>query len=406
MQLQTLSSLKNPLYRLFFGGLIGQMASMNMQMVARSFLAYELTGSEAILGTISLAGTMPMLLLSLYGGVIAERVQKKYIMIVGQAASGVVALCIALALTMGYISRDYPSSWLILVVASILQGTIMGLMMPSRQAILAEIVDEKQLLNAISLNAMGMNFFRIMSPAIAGILIDKLGYEAVYFTMTGLYLMAVIFISFLPRTSTIRIRKTNALMEIKEGFNYVVRETNILLILMFTLLGVILSFPYMMLLPVFAVDILKVGAGGMGVLVSASGMGAIIASLILASLPNKKRGLLLLIGTLVLGSALVGFAFSRSWHLSLVLLTFVGAGQSSRMALGNTLVQYYVDDNYRGRVMSIYMMNFGLMGLGVFVAGILAEYLGVQLVVGGFAAILVVVSILAMAFVPRIRNLD
>ena len=406
MQLATLSSLKNPLYRLFFGGLIGQMASMNMQMVARSFLAYDLTGSEAILGTITLAGTIPMLVLSLYGGVIAERIQKKYIMLAGQAASAGVALCVALALTMGYISTDYPSSWWILVVASILQGTIMGLMMPSRQAILAEIVDEKQLLNAISLNAMGMNFFRIMSPAAAGFLIDALGYAAVYYTMTGLYLMAVVFISFLPPTSTIRMRKANALLEIKEGFDYVARETTILLILVFTLMGVMLSFPYMMLLPVFAVDILKVGAGGMGILVSVSGMGAIVASLILASLPNKKRGLLLLLGTLILGVALVGFAFSKSWSLSLVLIAFVGIGQSSRMALGNTLVQYYVDDNYRGRVMSIYMMNFGLMGLGVFVAGILAEYLGVQRVVGGLAAILALLSILAIAFVPRIRNLD
>ena len=406
MQLQTLSSLRNPLYRLFFGGLIGQMASMNMQMVARSFLAYELTGSEAILGVISLAGTIPMLLLSLYGGVIAERIQKKYIMLMGQAASAVVAMGIGLALTFNYLSRDYPSSWWILVVASVLQGTIMGLMMPSRQAILAEIVDEEQLLNAISLNAMGMNFFRIMSPALAGFLIDGFGYEAVYFTMTGLYLMAVVFISFLPRTSIVRISKANAIAEIKEGFGYVARETTILLILVFILVGVILSFPYVMLLPVFAVDILDVGAGGMGILVSASGVGAITASLVLASLPNKKRGLLLLSGTLILGVGLVGFAFSRSWYLSLGLITFVGIGQSSRMALGNTLVQYYVDDNFRGRVMSIYMMNFGLMGLGVFVAGILAEYFGVQLVVGGLAAILAVLSILAMVFVPRIRDLD
>ena len=406
MRLQTLSSLKNPLYRLYFGALIGQMAAMNMQMVARSFLAYDLTGSEAILGTITLAGTVPMLVFSLYGGVIADQVQKKYVMFAGQAGSALVSLGIGLTLTFGFMSKERPGSWWILVVASVMQGTIMGLMMPARQAILAEIVTEKQLLNAVSLNAMGMNFFRIMSPALAGFLIGLLDYQAVYYTMTALYLMASVFVSFLPRTSTRTLRTESALVQIREGLGYVRRERTILFILIFTLVGVMLSFPYMMLMPVFAVDILNVGAEGMGILISASGMGAIVATLTLASLRDKKRGLLLLCGTLLLGLALVGFAFSNTWRLSLVLITFVGMGQSSRMALSNTLIQYYVDNNYRGRVMSIYMMNFGLMGLGVFIAGVVAEYIGVQLVVGGLAGILVMLSILAIVFVPRIRNLD
>lgn len=406
MGLQTLSSFKNPLYRLYFGALVGQMASMNMQMVARSFLAYELTGSEAVLGIIVMAGTIPMLLLSLYGGVIAERLQKRLIMITGQAGSAVVALGVALALTMGYIGGDHPESWWILVVASLLQGTIMGLMMPSRQAILPELVGEEMLLNAVSLNTMGMNFFRITSPALAGFLIEAFDYEAVYFTMTGLYLMAVIFISFLPSTGTIKASKDSAFLQIKEGLSYVRKETTIFCILMITMVGVVLSFPYMMLLPVFAVDILNVGPGGMGILVSASGIGAITATLILASLPNKKRGLLLLAGSLILGLALMVFAFSRSWYLSLFSITFVGIGQAARMALGNALIQYYVDDSYRGRVMSIYMMNFGIMGLGVFVAGILAEYMGVQLVVGGMAVILVIMSVFAIVFMTRIRRLN
>jgi len=347
-----------------------------------------------------------MLILSLFGGVIAERVQKKFVMLIGQAASAVVSLGVALTLTLGYLSAEHVGSWWILIIAGVLQGTIMGLMMPSRQAILPEIVGEEKLMNAVALNVLGMNTLRLLAPAASGFLIAALGFEAVYYATSGMYLMAVVFIAFLPLTSTMTVSGGGALADIKEGLQYVRRETNILLILAFTLFAVILSMPYMMLMPIFAVDVLKVGAQGMGILISVSGIGAIVGSLFLASLPNKKRGLMLLAGSLLLGLALVGFSFSSSWYLSLALIVFVGLGQTVRMTLSNTLIQYYVDDEYRGRVMSIYMMEFGLMGFGVFGAGVLAEAIGVQWAVGGFAMVLVLVSILALAFLPRIRKLD
>lgn len=403
---QTFRSLKNPVFRLYFGALLGQFGAMNMQMVTRGFLVYHLTGSAVILGGLTLAATIPMLFLSLFGGIIADRVQKKYVMLIGQASSAVIALGVALTLTMGYMSTEHPGSWWILVVAGVLQGTITGLMMPSRQAIIREIISEEQLMNAISLNVMGMNTLRLLAPAAAGFLIAAFDFQAVYYAMAGMYLMAVVFIVFLPLTSTMTISGGGVLAAMKEGLNYVRHETNILLILGFTLFAVILSMPYIMLMPIFAVDILNVGAKGLGILISVSGIGAIIGSLLLASLPNKKRGLMMLAGSLFLGIALVGFSFSSSWHLSLVLIVFVGLGQTARMALSNTLVQYYVEDEYRGRVMSIYMMEFGLMGFGVFGAGLLAEAIGVQWAVGGFAMVLVFLSILALIFAPRLRKLD
>ncbi len=403
---KTFSSLKIRNYRLFYGALIGQMAAMNMQLVARGFLVYDITGSEAILGVMALASSTPMLLLSLFGGVIAERVHKKYVMLIGQAGSALVALGIAVALYLDLISSARPNSWWILVVASALQGTIMGLMMPSRQAILPELVGGEQLLNAISLNVMGMNFFRIMAPALAGFLIDAFGYKAVYVVMTGLYIMAVVFVSLLPVTGKISVPAGGVLADMKEGLKYISREKTILFILVFMLVGVVLSFPYMMMMPVFAVDVLKVGASGMGFLMSASGVGAIIGSLVLASLPNRKRGVMFLGGTLLVSVALVGFSISHWWYVSLILIMFVGLGSSARQALGNTLVQYYTDDAYRGRVMSIYMMNFGLNGIGVFGVGLLAEAIGVQWSIGGFAALLAVISILVLMLVPRLRKLD
>ncbi len=180
----------------------------------------------------------------------------------------------------------------------------------------------------------------------------------------------------------------------------------VVFILIFTLFAVVLSMPYFFMMPVFADDILKVGASGMGWLMSISGIGAIIGSTTLASLPNKKRGAILLASCVILGLALVTFSFSSSYNLSLTLMVVVGLGQTGRMTLGNTLLQYYTVDEYRGRVMSIYMMEFALISFGTFAAGLLAESMGIQWAIGGLAMSLVLLSILALAFVPRIRNLD
>jgi MFS family permease len=160
------------------------------------------------------------------------------------------------------------------------------------------------------------------------------------------------------------------------------------------------------MLPFIAEDVLHVDAAGGGLLLSISGVGAIVASVILASLPNKKRGLMLLASCVILGLALAGFSFSSYFYLSLALMVFVGMGQTGRMTLSNTLIQYYVENEYRGRVMSIYMMEFGLTSFGVFAAGVMAESIGAQWAIGGFAIALLVLSLLAVTFLQRIRRLD
>jgi len=403
---RTFSSFKNRDYRFYFGGLLFQWFPMNMQMVTRSLLVYRLTGSAAILGMITFAHAIPTLLLSLYGGVIADRLQKKHVMIVGQVGSAVVSLGVALSLSMGYLSVERAGSWWILALASVFQGIIMGLMMPSRQAMLPEIVSGEQLMNAVSLTTMGANALRLFAPALAGFLIAAFDFEAVYYVMTACFLMSGVCVAFIPATGVNPTSVSNVLEDIKGGLHYIRRDTTILLILVFTLLIVVLSMPYMYLMAIFADDILKVGEIGLGWLMSVSGIGAIVGSTALASLPNKKRGAMLLISAVIMGVALASFSFSNSFYLSLALMVVVGLGQTGRMTLGNTLLQYYVTDEYRGRVMSIYMMEFGLASFATFTAGLLAEVVGIQWAVGGFALVLALLSILALAFIPRLRKLD
>jgi MFS family permease len=217
-RLRTFRSLKNPVYRLYFSGIMGQRAAMNMQMIARSYLIYALTGSAAILGLLSLCHALPVLLFSIFGGVIADRIQKKYVLLIGLAGSAALSLGVALSLTSGFLSAENEGSWWVLAVASVIQGSIMGLMIPSRQAIIPEIVGEEDLMNAISLDSTGMNTLRLGAPALAGFLIDSFGYGAVYYVMTAMYVAGTVCIILMPLTGKLIGSAGNALLDIKEGY--------------------------------------------------------------------------------------------------------------------------------------------------------------------------------------------
>ena len=410
--LRTFTSFKNPVFRLYYGAMMGQMAAMNMQMVARALLVYELTGSATALGAMALGNSMPMLFFSLYGGVIADRVEKKHVLWWGQIASAVIAFATALLLISGVMSEDKPGSWLWLIVAALGQGTVMGLMMPSRQAMIADIVGTEDLMNAVALNTFGMNALRLLSPIPVGFIIYFYGFSAVYVVMTCMYLIAVAFITLMPKTGVASLKGRGAMKDVVDGLKYAWNEPTIFLVLVITFVVTLLSMPYMMLLPALTENVLNVDERGFGMLLSMSGVGAMLGSIVIASLPNRKRGLMLMCGSALCGLALTGLFFvdslfpSNMWIWAMVFIFFVGIGQTARMTLGNTLIQYYVEDAYRGRVMSLLMMEFGLTSFGVFAAGVMTDMIGVQWSVGGLAIILTVFSVLAIIFIPSIRKLE
>ncbi|MFC1886030.1 MFS transporter [Thermodesulfobacteriota bacterium] len=404
--LKTFDSLKRSDFRFYFFGMLGNMFAINMQMIVRSLLLYRLTRSAMVLGLVALFHALPMVFLSLFGGVIADRLSKKHVLIVGHIFLAIVALVIALSLDFGWMSAENQGSWKIIIVASVFQGVIVGLVMPSRQSIIPELVGGERLMNAVALNMFGMNIARIMAPAIAGFIVDVTGFAAIYYIMTGLYIIAGVLFMWLPRLNIQTTETKTVLSDLISGLQYARRDKTILLLLVFALIAICLSMHYMFLMPIFTDDILKVGATGMGTLMSLSGIGAIISSIILASLPNKKRGVMLLFTSMLMGFSLIGFSCSSSYFPAMVMIVFVGMGQAGRATLANTLLQYYVADEYRGRVMSIYITEFGLRSIGVFLAGLLAEKIGVQWSVGGSAFILVLISLGVWVFVPRLKNLD
>jgi MFS family permease len=403
---RTFSSLKNPVYRLFFFGMLGQFASMSMQMVTGSLLIYRLTDSPALLGTMSLASALPMIVVSLFGGAIADRVQKKGLLIFGLLASAVIPLAIAILLSTGYISHEHVGSWWPLMLSSFLQGTAMGMMMPARQAIIPEIVSREHAMNAIALNWLAMNVLTLLAPGVAGILIDKLDFEAVYYSMSGLNLYGAIMMFFLPHTSKVVSNAGNIIQDIKDGFIYMRKDRTIFFILIFTLAVVMLSQPFSQFLPIFTDKILNVGATGLGILMSVSGAGALVGSIVIAAMPNKKRGLILILSGLLAGAMLLAFSFSTSWGLSLTVMVFFGLSQTMRGTISSALLQSYTKSEYMGRVMSILMMQWGVMSLCTFAAGLVAEKVAVQWVIGALAMLLIAVSVAVVVFNRTIRSLD
>ncbi|MCJ7605145.1 MAG: MFS transporter [Dehalococcoidales bacterium] len=403
---RVVDSLRNPSYRFYLSSSLSQFAALSMQIITMPLLMYRLTGSSAMLGITALVSASPMILFSLLGGAIADRVPKKRIIVIGLLASAVVSAGIGMSLSAGHISADKPGSWWILIASALMMGTVMGLMMPALQAAVAEIVNREQLMNAVALNTMGMNTLNLVAPGIAGFMIDALGFDAVYYTMAGLYILGAVFISFVPLVKQTTSAGGNILGEIRKGFGYIRKDRLIFLVLSFSLGATVLSMPYQQLLPIYVDDILKVGATGMGVIMTVTGGGALAGSIVLASLPNRKRGLMLLASGVVSGLALVVFSFSSTWILSLVFIVFVGLGQTFRMTIGSTLLQTHATSDYRGRVMSIFSMQWGLMSICTFVAGVLAEVLPVQWILGGLAMLLVVASILSIMFLSSLRKLD
>jgi MFS family permease len=363
-------------------------------------------GSAAMLGIIGLSGTIPILILSMFGGAVADRFPKKLLIQLSQVGMTIIFLVFGIAVNIGYLTEAHPESWWVLMVGGVFMGAIIALAMPSRSSIIPEIVEQEKLMNAISLNNMGMSFFQLAGPAIAGFTISAFGYASTFYVMAALNGAAIIATSFLPRIIPAQVARRNMLVEIKEGLRYIMGHRIIKSVLLLFVASVLLAMPFQMLMPVFAEDILKVGVEGQGVLMSMSGAGAIASAPLLASIPSRRRGFTLLVSNIIVGVALVGFAFSTSWPLSLAMMVVVGIGRSGNNIAGNALLQTHSAPEYLGRVMSIMMLNFGLSGLGTFFAGIIAEAVSAPWAIGGLAMALIVVSFASLLLMPWFRKLE
>ena len=371
---QTLRALRNRNYRLFFTGQGISLIGTWMERIALGWLVYKLTDSAFLLGLVSFLSQIPTFLLATFAGVLADRYDKHKIVIITQILAMVQAFILAI-LTLTHL----VNIWHIMIL-SVIIGLINAFDMPTRQSFVVELVDDKKdLSNAIALNSSMFNAARLIGPTIAGILISVVG-EGLCFLINALSYIAVITALLLMKLKpTIHaLKKEKVLKGLKEGIKYAYSFKPIKIFLLLVGLVSLAGMPYTVLMPVFAKDILHGNANTLGYLLGAVGVGALFGALYLASRKTVLGlGRWIAIAASIFGAGLVLFSFSRSLILSLILMLFTGFGMMMQMASTNTLLQTLVDDDKRGRIMSLYVMAFmGTAPFGSLIAGSLASRIG------------------------------
>jgi MFS family permease len=367
------SSLKVRDFRIYWFGMLVSLIGTWVQSVAQSWLVFQLTNSAFLLGFVGFLNSIPIFALSLFGGVLADRVNKRNILIATQIAFMVLAFLLAILTHLGKITP------LQLMVIAFLNGVIMAFDAPSRQAMVVEMVGKAHLPNAIALNSVAFNSSRIIGPALAGIFVASIGMSGCFY-INGISFLAVIVALLLIN---INAKKTPAsksiLKDLKEGILFVKHNRTIFTLI--AMVGVVSLFgvSYIILMPVFADNVLHVGVKGLGGLMSCSGLGALIGALVLARLGDfKYKGRFLIISSLLFSVSLAVFALTKTYIASLLILIVTGAAGVSAIALVNTLLQSKVPDAFRGRVMSVFMLTFaGMTPFGNLIAGSLSQGIGV-----------------------------
>jgi len=397
----TFESLRNVPFRWLWFGRMAASATFEMSSVAQGWLVYKLTGSAFALGWVSAGWSIATLVLSLFGGAICDRVEKRTILLWTRLAMLGNSLAVALLIDLGAIQIWH------LALSSLFTGVLFAFMMPAQQAIISDLVGEATLMNAISLNALGMGMMGIFSASLAGVLIQQAGVASVYYLMAGLYVFALYTNFRLPVTGRIYSCKTSVWGDLVGGVRYLARQPVLLVLLGFALLRVLLAQPYRTLMPAFAQEELGFDSSGLGLLLSATAAGGLVSSLWMSSAGNlRDKGRLLMGGGVLLGVCLVCFGMFQALPIVLLFLFLLGVGNMATMVLNNTLIQIHTEATFRGRVMSVYMMTWGLTPLGTLPAGAIADKVGVPLVVAA-QGILIVVLMATMAILrPDFKKLS
>ena len=376
----------------------------HMQSVARGLLVYDITGSSTILGLVSAGGSLPFGALALFGGAIADRMDRKRLIQIGHGAIAVTRLVGAVSISMGFVT------WGLLLVVSTIQGVFVAFVNPALYAITPQIVGQEKLGNAIALNTAALSTAALVAPAVGGVLYGVIGPGGVYYAITAMAVISMLLTISIPRITDMSgapgSSKTTGIMSgIMEGLTNVWRSPLLLALLVFGLVSNHLANPFGYLLPVVVVDVYHQESEAYGLLISLMGLGALIGSLVVASLGAKRRGLVLVFGPFAAGAALLLVASVPLYLAGAAMLVVFGFGNAVHLTLSQTLVLENVEDRFRGRTTSIFMMNSGLLPFTVILVAFAFDALGARPTIGFMATGLLVTSVVVLTTQRRIREL-
>lgn len=377
-------------FRLFWLGQTGSVIGTWMESVARGWLALQLTNSAFMVGVVSAAGSLPVLLLTLYAGVVVDRHAKLRMVKLTQALLGVQAAILWWFDWSGHITVG----WLVLL--SLVAGSINAFDIPARQSLMIELVGREDVVDAIALNSSGFNVARVIGPALAAIVIDRLGLAWCFAINSVSFLLVLIGLSMIrlaPRAARAlagAVAQGGSMAGLVEGLQFMVRTRPVLLLMLLVAVYSVFGIPFLVLMPVFAQDVLHGGARTYGALLAAVGVGAVIGALSLAMIGHRaRRGQWLAYASVSFCVFLFLFSFTRTLWLSVPLLGLVGFAMIQNNALANGLLQTLSPDHLRGRVMAAYAFVFVGMGpIGSLLGGAVAEVAGTPVAVAGGAVVL------------------
>ena len=398
-----LRSLRRRNYRLYFFGQLISLIGSWMQTTAQQWLVYQLTGSELSLGAVTFATFIPVLVLSLGMGVIVDRVERRRLLIITQTLFMLTATALAVLTLTGVI--EY---WHIILLA-LLTGVGNALDMPARQTFNIDLVERDDVLNAIALNSSVFNGARIIGPAIGGVVVAAVGAGPV-FAVNAVSFLAVIGALLMMRLPpfTPPERRGSGLHELRQGLAYLVRNRTVLGLVSMVAAFNLVGFPYVVLLPVFAAEVLGTGATGLGELLAAQGVGALVGALGLAFLGDRQaKGPMILANRAMLPVAILLVGLSKTTSISMLGLALGGYAQINQLAMTNTLLQLSVPDELRGRVVSTYTWALGgFWPLGSLLTGWMAESMGSAVAVLTLAGISALIALAGWAIFPEVRHME
>jgi predicted MFS family arabinose efflux permease len=371
-----------------------------LQQVTLGWLVFELTGSAFLLGLINAVRLVPFLFTSLISGVMADRLERRRLMLASQVYVLVVTLTIAVVLLLGRAAVWH------LFLFTFVSGIGWSFMMTVRQALIPALVPRQDLTNAMALSSAANNLTRLIGPAAGGFLLAAAGAGGNFLVQAGLYAAVVLTITAMRPPPALRgeTTKATALASFKDGLRYVRQNRTVFWLLVLALIPMTFALPYTSLLPIFAGDVYGIGPSGLGLLLSVAGLGSLITNLIMASVRESRRyGIVQMVALAGMGLALILFSQAASLPLALLCLVLVGSTQMVYLTLNQTALQLATREDMRGRVMSLFMLNAGLIPLGSFLAGFAASLVGAALTIAAMGALVTVLASLALLRVRHLR---
>ena len=392
-------SLRHRNYRLLFIGTLVASGGLWLQQATINYLAFTLSGSSLVVGLANGARSLPLLGLAPVGGVMADRYDKKRLMLSTQVAQMLLTFVFAVIIVSGNLQVWH------IIVFSLFSGVAWALNMPVRQSVIPTTVPRADMMNAMALNSAGFNITRILGPSLAGVMIVTVGAGENFLIQSAGYLVVAFLVMqlVLPEVTSTARSSGNVWQNMKEGAAFVWQSGTLRVQMMLALVPVLIALPYVAILPQFNAEELHGNAVTFGVLMAAPGLGAVAATMLVASMKTDVRyGLLLLGSLLALGASMIVLAFATHLWMALVMLVCVGGAQMVYMTASQTVVQLSIPDEYRGRVMGIYMLNQGMLPLGSVFAGTLADLYSASTALVIMGAL---VAGLAIAFYLRVGSL-